>query len=452
MKPLVKIREAEVLQTGVFPSLPANQLALWREAENVLFYDARVEKVKGVDVQATAEDDIVAFAQADVNGVDRVFYGIPEKLYKFEGGIQSIIGSGYAGTQWSLETWGSWLIATNDVDAPQVWKNTGSAEDLTDYFARAKIVKKLANHLLFFNTSIDGKEVRWSSKSNAELYEPATDNSAGGTPVRDLDSDIVAAEYLGDGIGFYSGNAYGIVRYVGGSFVFSVVKMLDGVGAVSKDSIVQVSNEHFGFGPDGIFRNNGVSFAYIDSPAMKKWLKEHYNPLQAETVRGVHYQAKEVVIWSFPAKVGGRRWIGYHYKTGAWAMGTGEITAIDEPVLDSDGQPLVAIGPTWGYFDSEGSWAAGLTTNALDAGDLDRWKKWDMMRVRSEVDGEVLVRFGFSENPDDIPEWTEFAPLETDNWIDRESPYLTIDFSIDAGATFALTGIEVFGNLAGWVQ
>lgn len=450
MIPLIKIREADVLMTGAFPSLPDNQLALWKTVENMVFYDARVEKLQGVDVQATAESSIVALTQADVAGVDRVFYGVAAKLYKFEGGIQSIIGSGYTGTQWSMEPWGAWLIATNDVDPVQVWKNTGLADDLTDYFSRAKIVKKLGNHVLFFNTSIDGKEVRWTSKSNAELLEPDTDNSAGGTPVRDLDSDIVAAEYLGDGIGFYSNNAYGIVRYIGGSFIFSVVKMLDGFGAAGKDAVVQVSNEHFGFSPTpGIFRNNGVSATFIHSPAVGKWLKAEYDPVYGEQVRGVHYQSKELIIWSFRAKDATMKQIGYHYTTGAWTLGAQNITAFDESVVEGAGQPLVAIGSSWGYFDADGSLAASLTTNALDGGEVNRWKKWDMLRLRHELVGDVSVRFGFAEHPDAAPEWTDFVPLEIDNWIDREAIYLFVDFSMDEDAAFAVAGFEVFGSLTG---
>lgn len=450
MKPLIKIREADVLMTGAFPSLPDNQLALWKDAENMTFYDARVEKLRGADIQATAESEIVAFAQADVNGVDRVFYATDEKLYKFENGIQSIIGSGYDGSQWSLEPWGSFLLATNDIDPIQVWDNTGSADDLTYYFARAKILKKLANHVLAFNTSIDGKEVRWCSKSNINLWEPGVDNSAGGTPVRDLDSDIVAAEYLGDGIGFYSNNAYGIVRYIGGTFIFSVVKMLDGFGAAGKDAVVQVSNEHFGFSPTpGIFRNNGVSASFIHSPAVGKWLKAEYDPLYGELVRGVHYQSKELVIWSFRSKSGVRKQLGYHYKTGAWTMGVQNICAFDESVVEGDGQPLVAIGSSWGYFDTDGDLAASLTTSALDAGDTDKWKKWDFLRVRHEAEGDVTVRFGFAQHPDAAPEWTDPVPLEVDNWIDREAIYLFVDFVMDDGASFALTGFEVFGSLTG---
>jgi len=228
------------------------------------------------------------------------------------------------------------------------------------------------------------------------------------------------------------------------------MKMLDGFGAAGKDAIVQVSNEHFGFSPTpGIFRNNGVSATFIHSPAVAKWLKAEYDPTTGHLVRGVHYQAKELIIWSFKSKAGPRKQIGYHYKTGAWTLGAQQVIAFDESTVEGEGQPLVAIGNGWGYFDVDGNLGARLTTSALDAGDVDRWKKWDFLRVRYAAEGDVEVRFGFAENPDDTPEWTDPVPLSVDNWIDREAVYLFVDLIMDEEASFSLSGFEVFGSLTG---
>src|SRR5690606_4702473 len=99
MKSLIKLREADVLTTGLFPSLPTNQLALWREGENILFTEGRVEKLAGYTDEATTAsgEDILAFAQAYVDNAERVYYGTEGYLYRWAQGIQTQIGSGYAG-------------------------------------------------------------------------------------------------------------------------------------------------------------------------------------------------------------------------------------------------------------------------------------------------------------------------------------------------------------------
>lgn len=463
MKPLLKIREPEVLMTGLFPSIPTNQLALWKEGENILFFDNRVSKLDGYSAVATVPDieDIVEITQGFVSGNEVIYYATPTKLYKRVLGVQTEIGTGYAGSNWSLETYGNWLLATNDYDALQVYKNdTGDADPLSGVnFSRAKIVRKLENHVIVFNTNLDGKEGRWSSKSNPELWEPAEDNSAGGLPVRDLDSDIVAAEYMGDVIGFYSSNTFGVCQYVGNPFWFGMKRRLEGIGAVGQYAIVQVSNEHFGMGPSGVFRNNGVSFEYVDTPAIKRWVKDNADPLYLSKTQGVHYQAKDMVIWSFRCKDGQTRGIGYNYKNRSWTIILLGITAFDGArVIEGAmaGKPLIGVGRNLGFFDtglnSNGAaLPARIRTNALDAGEMDRWKRWDMVRLETEQIGAAQIRFGFGETPGVVDYWTNWQTLARENWIMEESVYLTIEVrSTETNQFWAITGIEIFGEMTGY--
>jgi len=457
MTPLLKIREPEVLVTGLFPSMPANQLALWKEGENILFFDGRVEKLSGYTEEAEADAAIVAFAQAYADGEERVYYGTADKLYKWADGTQDVLGTGYTGTEWSLETFGTFLFATNNVDELQVWENTGSAHNVAGTnFTTAKVIRKLENHLLVFNTSIDEQEVRWCSKSNPVLWEPSTDNSAGGLPIRDLDSGIVAAEQFGDVIGFYSSNGFGVVQYVGGPYWFGAKKRLQGIGAVGKDAIVPVVNEHYGFSSNGIFRNNGVSFAYVDTPAIKRWIKDNADPAFYYSVRGTHYQSKDLCIWSFMCKDSVRRAVGYNYKNQSWTIFLLPAGAFDEAQViegEATGRPLIAIGNKWGFFDEgvnagNAALPARVRTNSLDAGDMDRWKLWDMVRFEMEQTGACQVRFGFGETPGEPDYWTSWTALARENWVGQESIYLTIELrSTAVDVSWAITGLEIFGSL-----
>lgn len=468
MQSLLKINEGDVLMTGLFPSLPKNQMALWREGENVLFFDSRIEKAPGTTFEATADTDILAFAQALVDNQERVYYGTAGKLYRWAQGIQQQIGSGFASQDWSLEPYGDWLVATNDVSVPHVWKNAGVAVPLggvSAVFNRCKLIKKMENHLIALNLDTDGKAIAWSSRSAPEVWAPTSANTAGDFTIRDLDSDIIAAEFMGDVLGIYSGNSYCTLTYVGGSFVFGVKKRLEGIGAIGKDSIVAVSNEHFGLGPNGVFRNNGISYAYIDTPAIKRWMRANANPNLLSRARGFHHLNKTLVVWSVICLDGLRRSIAYNYSNQSWTILKINATAWDEPAVIGGvqvGRPVVAIGASWGFYGSSpdvGGVAlpASIKTNALAAGTTDRWKLWNMLRVdveRNGIEGQyggLEIRFGFGETPSADDDWTAWEPLEYENWIDREAIFMAFEVrSTIAGLTWAITGLEIFGTGGGY--
>lgn len=464
MKPLLKIDDPAALTTGLFPALPKNQLALWQDGANVLFHNARVEKLCGVETQGQVLGGqiITALTQASVEGQARVYYGTASALYKWVLGVQTQIGSGYSSSNWILEPYGDWLLATNNTEPVQLWKGTGVAADLEtqDQFTRARIIRKLANHVIAFGTNDLKQGAHWSAKGNPELWNPLNDDnqptSAGFLPFRDLSSDIVAVEPLGEALGVYTTSQFGIFQYVGSPLWFGFRKVLDGIGAHSRWAVVNVANQHFGWGPSGIWRNNGVNFSYIHTPAVKQWLDENVDPAAVSQIRAFHYQNKELVVFSFINTVGDYAQVGYCYGNNSWMLGDLQLTAVAEQgVFD---YPLVAIDGYWGFLNSPGagdfSIGSSLTTTALDAGDSDVWKLWNYLLTETEGDAYFEVRFGFSDAPDAEIEWTDWHVLAREVWIDRESLHLTIEFrsTVAVGAPDlwgAITGIEVFGSRTG---
>ena len=162
MQSLISLREIEYVQSGIFPALAPNQLALWRDGENIDFTEGAIEKSKGWTVEPGTTVggqtyEINALAQAAPETERRIYSGLGGAAYSalrvWDSGVGRDLGHAYANGQWSLETWGTWLLATNDVDPVQVWKGgvSGAAALAGVAVSRAKIVRKLANHVILYN-------------------------------------------------------------------------------------------------------------------------------------------------------------------------------------------------------------------------------------------------------------------------------------------------------------
>jgi hypothetical protein len=238
MRKLVDLNDGQMLERGIFPSLAENQTELWKTSSNVEFLSRKVKKAVGFTLNNNS-GTIYAIAQAFVDDQQRAYFATASSLWYNQIGVTFNIGNGYdISGFWSLETWGNFLLATNEVDPPQVWKNTGMAEDLAGFTGvradrRYRLFKKFKNHMLAFF----GQQFDFSSESNIELWVPDVDNSAGGLFIRDLDSDVIAACPLGADMAVYAGDSMSIIRYVGAPLYFGIEPAIDGIGAVSASFI-----------------------------------------------------------------------------------------------------------------------------------------------------------------------------------------------------------------------
>lgn len=457
MIPLLVLKEPDLLNAGIFPSLPANQLVLWKTAENVFFNDGVVEKIGGWTQEIALPSEVLALQQAYVEGEKRVYAATADKVYKWNAGVSSEIGTGFTAENWSLESWGSWLVGTNDVDVPQVWKNAASMVPLGGVnFTRAKLFKKLQNHLLAFNTNVSGQQFNFSSKSNPEDWVTTASNSAGDLFIRDLDAQIEAVELLGESIGFYSADMAGIVQYVGAPLYFGAKVMLNGIGAVSQYAVVQVGRLHYGLSKKGFWRSDMVSFDYIDTPAVNRWFQDNINWASVANLRSVHLEQRNVVLWIFDCQDAVRRGLAYNYKTRGWTIIKAPWTALlEQQILD---RPLVGTTAGWGYLDQganaiTAALSASLVTNSLDAGRPERLKGWDCLRVdRDSVVGGMEVRFGFGDRPGTSDYWSSWTALDYENWIHQEAAYLTVEFrSTEVDAAWRISGLTLLGTIGGYV-
>lgn len=450
MRKLADINDGDMLQRGMFPDLPANQMELWRDGRNIQFGERRVGKATGFTVEETVASPIRAMAQAYVEGLRRTYYAEADKLWRWEYGAPTQIGTGYGGLgYWNLETYGAFLLATNDYDPPKIWKNDGNpAVNLAGVRRpRFRLIKKHMNHVLGYY----GQSVDWSVKGNPEVWEPAEDNDAGGQFIRDLDSDVIAAQPLGPAFGVYSFDKLVIQQYTGDPLFFGFRLGVDGVGAVSDSAIIPVGQRHFGLSHKGVFTTDGIGHDYIDTPQIKKWITRQIDFQDARRTVGVHEEVQTTVKWWYPCLDGITRGVAFNYKTNAWSILEQPITAATgHEVYDS---PLVAAGNRWGFHTGTqhgpDAMACDLKTFPFEGGNREVFKLWDMLRA--DVEGSGLeVRFGFADKPQDAVEWTDWQPLTYEMFPNRDAVYITLEFrSTGYGQDWSLTGLSLHGEPTG---
>lgn len=457
MQKLIDLNAGQTLSQGVFPSLGANQPQVWRTSSNVEFPGDRARKATGYTIEVNTSA-VYAIAQAFADNFRRAYYAEATDIYSFQGGVSLRLGLGFDSSGfWSLVTWGTWLLATNEVDPPQVWKDTVTDDmhplaGFTGVRAgrRYRLFKKHQNHVLgYFGQTVD-----WSHESDPETWVPAVSNSAGSEFIRDLDSDIVAAQPLGQDYGIYSSDSLFIQKYVGEPFYFGFTLAIRGIGAVSDSAIVPVGSVNYGLSSKGFFTTDGISADYIDNPQVNKWFKARFNPGQGRRTVGYHDEEAEMVKWHFIGLDGITIYgLGFNYSKKTWTIIDQPITAAEEKsVFDT---PLVATRNSFGFLSGHDAGAnpllTSLTSFPLTAGQRENYKQWDMLRANIEGGG-LEIRFGFQDQIEDAVDWTAWTALSIENYIERESVFLTVDLrSTGAGVDWSLIGASIHGEVTGYL-
>ena len=137
---LIDVKDAELVASGIVKSLHPVQAPLWVDGQNVVFEDGQVRKSPGYVsiIPAPGTEPVVGMIDILHGSSIALIFGDLSTLYEYssETGLDSTSGytavahlgafqksafqynawqidvSRYA-TQWSMESWGTWGLATN---------------------------------------------------------------------------------------------------------------------------------------------------------------------------------------------------------------------------------------------------------------------------------------------------------------------------------------------------
>lgn len=451
------------IDAGVYPSAE-DTVGGWADARNAWFRELDVQHMPGqVKIANTLARQSQAMAQAYVGGKKRLYFedgGIIS--YTEDGGGSNVIGTlDAASTSYWLEPWGDWLIASDGVNQLKLWKNTGTFIDIAiGQFVTAKIVKKLAQHVIAYSTNVYPNGFHWCSASDVETWTPSSVNSARNLPIRNLDSDIIAVADLGANHAIYS-RAYMLQnQYLGPNDWFGTpANALSGIGAVSRYSVVSLGRYNWGLCRGGVFQTDGNSFIYVDRPAIDRWVQENIDWNRETEIVGYFDNKLLLILWSVPVVGGTKTIIAVDPKDRQmltdrakrpFTFATGDYgAALAAQVLD---YPVVAR--------ADGIFSASVTGTVMgdfflqgglyDAGANDRLKTWEMAKFEGTIEG-AKVRFGYTDEPYlDTVQWLDWAPMTFEFPLPggpRESIYLAVEFK--STEAFKLARMVMYGYGAG---
>lgn len=317
----------EMMLSGVFPDLPHKQPPVFRTAKNVLFTDNSIQPIPGQYVLTAGSGGIPVRGLLSIRegSTPVLFFGDDATLYRFtiSGGTTEVgVGFANAGNAWSMRRWGSWILATNNVNSPQIFKGSSFAA-LTGASGVFNTVRKFLtykNYALAFNTDLNDSRIAWCTANDPETWVAALTNTARSIDIRDTTSGITDANIANERIYYWTLKSMSVMSFVGPPVFFSSNLVTDDIGAFGPMSTTEVAGNVYGIGPNGIWQTDGASYRYIDAPVHDE-IFGNINLDQAHKCVAWHDVFTSQVVFWIPGENADEvsYGMGFNYKDRNWA-------------------------------------------------------------------------------------------------------------------------------------
>ena len=309
--------------------------------------------------------------------------------------------------KWSGGFFHGQMVYTNGRDVPQCYAPIGPNEKFKDLpnwpsSVRVKLIRPFMNFLvgLGYNNvaerQYDSQTVFWSDVADPgtlpkwDITDPA--QKAGTYALSETKAAIIAGEVLADTLVIYKEDSIYLMRYIGGTYVFNLDKVVDGFGAASPYSVVPIGTEHFVVGQNELYTFNGVSVTPVGRGYVREFFFNDWNAQFRHNVFCLHREASTQLWICYPRK-------GQEYATRAliWNYGKNTWTIRELPPVYCGQYSYTAL------FGQLGSWA-DLANNTSWSPDL----AWDEIPdeftwITSGNGGlEKSLYFGIALTPGDI--------------------------------------------------
>lgn len=463
MQLLAQLTSGDLLSSGIFPSLTGTAAPLWADGENVIFDNLGVRKDFGrlglANLGARPTGMVSTFADSEA----RLFIGGGTNAYVFRtgSGLTNIGSFAAANGQFQFLPWDTWCLINNTVDPLELWKNTGTSAPIAGFpFSRANCIFGLGLRAFAAGTDNGGNFVEWCSFNNIEDWAPTLINSAGYLPLRALVGDIVCCQPIGDSMGIYSNYNAGIFTLIGtGSYGFR--RPIRGVSAVSPYSVVSLGDRHFGITPDNAFVTDLVSFQYIDEPAVRGWMNDNIDWGRKSEIYGWPDRANSIIRWVVPMLAGGSKTLGFRWDHGVWTRFNDNSVCGEQPGAFQYmllGTETRLLRQDKAQFNNDGAaMASYLQTKPMDFGEPGKIKRVQQIDIQGEWSGEVKLKIGYTNTPNETPTWALTTDLASQIGIDPENTecegaYVHVRIETTAlGANWNISGASIWGRVTGVV-
>jgi len=323
---------------------------LFTKGQNVTFTEQSVQPALGqVPIIGGAGRRVTHLQSNRIDSVPTLFWGDSAGLYSWtEANGTQIRGSGYTGDdcdQWQIVNWGRQVVATNGVDPVQLYDPAlGIFTPLPGVtFNTADLLIRRSPFLIALNLNggFGDTSIAWSDADDITSWVTLPSNLAGDFFVRDMESEIIATLPLGDDIIFYGTDSMHRMTFVGAPNVFSVERLLEGVGPVGKHAVAEVTRTHYGFSKKGIFVTNGFEYEFIDKPYIHDYIYDTLNcdPKVQSGFVAWNDELEEHVVFFYADDTSNtnNRAVAYNYRDKNWTIWNLHRTAAENVSVFQDG-------------------------------------------------------------------------------------------------------------------
>jgi hypothetical protein len=344
MSELIGTLDGTALASGVYKDLPHSEAPLWVDASNVYFSDKSVQPIPGQYILTSSQTGVAikGLKASLINSVPTLFYGTFEKLYSFTvsgGAIE--VGSGYGDGNvntdnlWSFARWSDWMLATNNLNLPQINKGSGFVTlGGLGTITRFKFFVPFGEYML----GVTDNTIYFCSRANVEVWTAAANNSAGSITPQDMDGPFMGGVPYGDSVLLFTRNSMHVVSYIGPPTYFASKAVAKSAGIWGINSVTVRDKMAYGHGPGGFFVTDGDSHVYIDEGTVHDDVMADRNldAMQRSLVWHSKYTKQIVFWWPGAGQAENSRGYGYNYgqTEGTWAPRTdGRVSAEEQGIF-----------------------------------------------------------------------------------------------------------------------
>lgn len=469
--------------------IPFTQAGGVVKATNLLPYDEGYLPAKNKSAYSTGAVTGTSIAareyRNDTDGNFYVFIGTSSKLYRLEID-RSVTDISKTATDystgdnsWTFEKYGTWVIATNYIYAPQVLKGFTAAnfQDLGGTPPKAKYCLLHSGHLLLAHLNEGGtigpKKIACSAYDNIENYTVSLTTGAFSTVLEDADGHITGMVSLGNSFVIGHKNSLTIGYYVGRPYPFNfITNKIRNVGAID-GTLISVGNVCYFIGENDIYSFDGNSVTPLGF-GVRRTISEILNFGLFYRFSVAHDAQNSIIYWGYSTTNTSTvldRILCYNYKAdkftsievdhyNLFTFHTGQLLmdSIDTefPSLDAipysmDSNYWLANSPVVGCIDNTTSKVATFTgtalTGILETGEINFKNRIHMVnRVRPKVQlstDAVTVRVGTRFNEADSVVYSSSSTVGTNGYADLRASGRYGRIELTTGLHRGIAGIDI---------
>ena len=254
------------------------------------------------------------------------FYG-----FDFYGTERADTGNYSEATTWSLDNFGSYLVACSTADGRLLeWQlNTGADAAPIANAPTGNLGLLVTEERFLFALGAAGNPrlVQWCDRENNTSWTPAATNEAGDIELQTSGQIMQGVRTRGQSLIITDIDAHS-VTYIGGQFVYSFSRVGSSCGAVSRRAAAAVDEGVFWMGQRGFFAYAGGAVQDIPCEVADHVFND-MNTAQGSKIWAVTNQQYNEIWWWYPSEGSNEidRYVSYNYKEGHWSIGQISRTA-----------------------------------------------------------------------------------------------------------------------------